>query len=278
MAKPTQYRFPDGMRPATVRERTDFYKHQFPVELVRRWFRGWEYPIVFAVVIGRHTRVYPPEYRKDLRRTILIDEYEDLSEFRKYLLDFRPESAYYDRNLYRDWSQARDEPDRVRGLGTMFGQQLALDIDPENFDCPIHGSLDEKMSRHQGLSFCRLELQLARDQAVNVVDTLSKSFSEVRLVYSGRGFHIHIFDGKTFFWTRKKRLKLVRSLVKKGYLMDEWVAAGGMRLIRLPYSLNGLVSRIAIPLGSKDLEAFDPLTDERCIPNYLRPRRKAVTS
>lgn len=278
MARTAKYKFPDGMRPATVRERTDFYKHEFSADSVQRWFRGWEYPIVFAVVIGRHTRIYPPEYRNDWRRTILIDEYEDLSEFRKYLLDFRPESAYYDRNLYRDWAHARNESDRVRGLGTRFGQQLALDIDPENFDCPIHGSLDEKMSRHQGLSFCRLELQLAKEQAVNLVEQLSKSFSEVRLVYSGRGFHIHIFDSKTLFWTRKKRLRLVRSLVKKGYLMDEWVAAGGMRLIRLPYSLNGLVSRIAIPLWPKGLDAFDPLTDERCIPNYLGPRRKAVTS
>lgn len=278
MVRTARYRFPDGMRPATVRERTDFYKHQFPVELVRRWFRGWRYPIVFAVVIGRHTRIYPSEYMNDWRRTILIDEYEDFSEFRRYLLDFRPESAYYDRNLYRDWSQARDKPDRVRGLGTSFGQQLALDIDPENFNCPIHGSLDEKMSRHQGLSFCRLELQLARDQAADLFEELSKSFSEMRLVYSGRGFHIHIFDDKTLFWTRKERLRLVRSLVKKEYLMDEWVLAGGMRLIRLPYSLNGLVSRIAIPISVKDLDSFDPVADERCIPNYLRPRRKAVTS
>jgi DNA primase catalytic subunit len=278
VARTAKYKFPDGMRPATVRERTDFYKHEFSADSVRRWFRGWEYPIVFAAVIGRHTRIYPPEYRNDWRRTILVDEYEDLTELRKYLLDFRPESAYYDRNVYRDWSQARDEPDRVRGLGTRFGQQLALDIDPENFDCPIHGSLDEKMSRHQGLSFCRLELQLARDQAANLFEELSKSFSEIRPVYSGRGFHIHIFDNKTLFRTRKERLKLVRSLVKKGYLMDEWVAAGGMRLIRLPYSLNGLVSRIAIPLSLKDLDSFDPLTDERCIPNYLRPRRNSVTS
>lgn len=278
MARPAQYRFPDGMRSATVRERTDFYKHEFSVESVRRWFRGWEYPIVFAVVMGRHTRIYPPEYRNDWRRTILIDEYEHLSGVRKYLLDFRPESAYYDRNLYRDWSHAREESDRVRGLGTRFGQQLALDIDPENFDCPIHGSLDEKMSRHQGLSFCRLELQLARGQAANLVEELSKSFSEVRLVYSGRGFHIHIFDSDTFFWTRKKRLKLVRSLLRKGYLMDEWVAAGGMRLIRLPHSLNGLVSRLAIPLRPRDLDSFDPLTDERCIPDYVRLKLKSATS
>lgn len=278
MARPARYRFPHGMRPATVRERTDFYKRQFSIGSVRRWFRGWKHPTVFAVVIGRHTRIYPTEYGDDWKKTIIIDEYDDLGELRNNLLDFRPESAYYDRNLYRSWSHAREEPDRVEGLGTRFGQQLALDIDPENFDCPIHGSLNEKMSRRQGLSFCRLELQLARNQTVELVEVLSKSFSNVRTVYSGRGFHVHVFDSNTFFWTRKQRLRLVRSLVRRGYVMDEWVAAGGMRLIRLPYSLNGLVSRIAIPLSMKELYLFDPFTDERCIPDYMTPRLKSAIS
>jgi len=51
--------------------------------------------------------------------------------------------------------------------------------------------------------------------------------------------------------------------------MDEWVPAGGMRLIRLPYSLNGLVSRIAIPLAKNEPGVFDPIADERIIPKFL---------
>jgi hypothetical protein len=76
-------------------------------------------------------------------------------------------------------------------------------------------------------------------------------------------------DKETVFWNRKKRLALVRSLTKRGFLMDEWVPSGGMRLIRLPYSLNGLVSRIAMPLAQNELEAFDPIADERAIPKFL---------
>jgi hypothetical protein len=42
-----------------------------------------------------------------------------------------------------------------------------------------------------------------------------------------------------------------------------------MRLIRLPWSLNGLVSRIALPLTKKELESFDAVHDERCLPKFL---------
>jgi len=100
------------------------------------------------------------------------------------------------------------------------------------------------------------------------MDKISGSFRELKLVYSGRGFHVHVLDDDTFIWIRKQRLTLIRSLVRKGYLMDEWVAGGGMRLIRLPYSLNGLVSRVAIPLDRIDARLLDPVTDHRCLPRF----------
>ena len=209
------------------------------------------------------------KYRRERARTIVIDEYESLSEIRNYLIDFMPESAYYDRNVYKGWDQARHLENDPTQLGSSFGQELVFDIDPENFTCPIHGTLEEKMRRHQGLSFCRLEFQLAQHEAAQLIEILSRNFSDVSLVYSGRGFHVHIRDDETHFWSRKKRLALVRSLTKRGLVMDEWVPSGGMRLIRLPYSLNGLVSRAVIPLAKNELGVFDPITDERTIPRFL---------
>ena len=188
---------------------------------------------------------------------------------RNYFIDFMPESAYYDRNVYKDWDQARHLENDPTQLGSSFGQELVFDIDPENFTCPIHGTLEEKMRRHQGLSFCRLEFKLAQHEAAQLIEILSRNFSDVSLVYSGRGFHVHIRDDETHFWSRKKRLALVRSLTKRGLVMDEWVPSGGMRLIRLPYSLNGLVSRAVIPLAKNELGVFDPITDERTIPRFL---------
>ena len=257
------------MRIASLSERREFYSREFSLAEMRDWFRGWQSPIVFAVVVGRHTRIAPRKYLRERARTIVIDEYEGLSEVKNYLNDFRPESVYYDRNVYKDWDQARRVGNDTTRLGRAFGQELVFDVDPENFTCPIHGTLEDKMRMHQGLSFCRLEFQLARQEAAQLVETLSRRFSQISLVYSGRGFHIHITDEETVFWNRKKRLALVRSLTKKGFVMDEWVPAGGMRLIRLPYSLNGLVSRIAIPLAGNELGVFDPIADERTIPKFL---------
>src|SRR6267143_6023554 len=266
----SRYRFPDLMRPATIQERHEFYRHDFKTELVGKWFGGWERPIVFAVVIGRHTKIFPEEYRRDRYRTILIDEYEGLQDLRHYCMLFRPESVYYDRNVYGNWQEARHGPRRIQELGISFGQQLAFDIDPENFECPIHGTLEDKLSKRQGLSFCRLELQFAQEHALGLIDELSGYFGELRLVYSGRGFHVHVLDEDTFFWTRRQRLRLIRSLVRRGFLMDEWVAGGAMRLIRLPHSLNGLVSRLAIPLDMIGSRSLDLMNDPRCLPGFAR--------
>jgi len=52
-------------------------------------------------------------------------------------------------------------------------------------------------------------------------------------------------------------------------LVDEWVACGTMRLIRLPSSLQGMVSRITVPVNIEDLEKFDPTLDKRCAPKFL---------
>jgi hypothetical protein len=43
-----------------------------------------------------------------------------------------------------------------------------------------------------------------------------------------------------------------------------------VRLIRLPYSLHGMVSRIVTPLNVSELEGFNPIEDERCIPAFLK--------
>jgi hypothetical protein len=38
----------------------------------------------------------------------------------------------------------------------------------------------------------------------------------------------------------------------------------------LPFSLNALVSRIVLPVEKKELEQFDPITDKRCVPKFIK--------
>ncbi len=251
-----RYNLPTGMRYATLEERREFYTNEFSVQRVAEWFKVFQGRVKFAVIIGRHTQIFPEKYREDAATTIIIDEYKNLVDVRQQVLDFLPEAVYYDRNVYNEqWEKT--------------GQELAFDLDPENVVCPVHGSLSDKMNRNQGLSFCELELDIVKHEAESLFETLQNSFSNLQIVYSGRGFHIHVFDAKAYQLTPRQRLLLARKVKKMGFHIDEWVSSGEMRLIRLPYSLNGLVSRIALPLKKEELESFNPITDQRCQPKFL---------
>ena len=245
-----KYYLPEGMRYATLEERRRFYTEEFDLEKVAEWLGKRLGRLKFAVIIGRHTRIFPEKYREDADTTIIIDEYKNLSDVREQIVEFLPESAYYDRNVY-------DEKDRK------IGQELAFDLDPENITCPIHGSLADKMKRGQGLGFCELELDMVKQQALSLHEYLEKEFSNLKIVYSGRGFHIHVFDEEAYLLKEKERREIARIVKKKGFAIDEWVTLGEMRLIRLPYSLHGLVSRIVVAFGEKRVGTVRP-----------RPRRK----
>lgn len=254
------YDLPKGMRYATLAERKLFYTQEFDLKRVGEWLEPLKtYHVVFAVIMGRHTHIFRKEYAEDAATTILIDNYKNLEDVKTQILEFLPEAVYYDRNLYD-------------ATGKAVGQELALDLDPENLTCPIHGTLEDKMRRRQGLSFCKIELKMVKEETTKLHERLQRLFSEVKVVYSGRGFHIHVFDKKSYGWSRRKRGDLARKLKKEGFLIDEWVTTGGMRLIRLPYSLHGMVSRIVLPLTADELSSFNPVTDKRCIPKFMQPQ------
>lgn len=252
-----RYYLPKGMRYSSLKEREQFYTREFRIDKVEEWLKTVEGRIVFAVIIGRHTRIYPAKYKEDASTTIIIDEYASIEEVKNLIIEFLPESVYYDRNAYQSENK-------------IVGQELAFDFDPENITCPVHGSLAEKMKKGQGLGFCELELQLVKEQALSLYEYLEKSFSLLKIVYSGRGYHIHVFDKNAYKMTKKEKQQLAKTVKAKGFPIDEWVTVGDMRLIRLPHSLHGLVSRIAIPLDFDELRCFDPINDNRCIPMFLK--------
>jgi DNA primase small subunit len=251
-----QYTLPNGMRYATLEERRQFYTQEFALEKVADWFGNKLVNTKFAVIMGRHTGIYPPKYKADASTTIIIDEYKDLEDVCQQILEFLPEGVYYDRNVYD-------------AVGRIVGQELAFDLDPENITCPIHGSLTDKMKRGQGLSFCELELEIVKQETIELLGFLEQKFSELQVVYSGRGFHLHVFDKEAYALSTKERGDLAKLVKQAGFHIDEWVTSGEFRLIRLPYSLNGLVSRIALPLTKQELETFDAINDERCLPRFL---------
>ena len=254
-----RYTLPKNMRYSTLSEREFFYREEFNLAKVRKWLKrsGRAERLVFGAVIGRHTKIFPEKYKDDVSTMILFDEHQDIEEVKVMLLDFLPESVYYDRTFYDQ-------------KGKTVGQEIAFDLDPENLTCPIHGTLEEKMGQGQGLAFCDLELRMVRDETLRLYEELSKIFSQLKIVYSGRGFHIHVVDPESFGWSIKQRKQLALSILSKGFPIDEWVTSGGMRWIRLPFSLHGMVSRVVLPLTVRELRGFDPTVDPRCMPSFLR--------
>jgi DNA primase catalytic subunit len=251
----SQY-LPPGMRYSTLEERKQFYTQEFNIQKAVEWFKNGLALTKFALIMGRHTKIFPEKYKKDASTIIIIDEYQTLNDLREQILEFLPEAVYYDRNIY-------DVNDRK------VGQELAFDLDPENITCPIHGSLADKMKRQQGLSFCEVELTMVKQEAIGLYDLLETQFSDLKIVYSGRGFHLHVLDKDAYLLRTEQRLNFAKQVKQAGFHIDEWVTSGEFRLIRLPYSLNGIVSRITLPLTKSELEGFDAVLDKRCLPNFL---------
>ena len=76
-----------------------------------------------------------------------------------------------------------------------------------------------------------------------------------------------MFDKKAYKLSIKERGILNNRF--KRYYIDPWVSHGRIRLIRLPYSLNSLVSRIVIPLKIKEIKRFNPVSNKKIIPKFL---------
>ncbi len=263
------YRFPEKMRPSTLKERERFYREEFRTDMALKWLSHRKIEkTAFAVIVGRHSGIYRKQFENIRKKAVIIDSHRDFADVLDHILYYLPEGVYYDRNIYADLTACDRCGKTYRDCWDcdgFLGQELAFDIDPENIDCPYHGNVGEKMKRGQGLSFCMIEFRRARKYCQMLYDELKGEYREVRIVYSGRGFHIHVLDERAARMSRDERIDISKQY--RHYAIDEWVTNGEMRLIRLPYSLNGLVSRICIPLSPEELSDFDPR--RMAIPSFL---------
>ncbi len=86
MIRMVQYFLPVGMRYSTLEERRQFYSQEFNLDKVAEWFGNQNGKINFAVIIGRHTQIYPEKYKEDASTTIIIDEYSSLQDMKEQIL------------------------------------------------------------------------------------------------------------------------------------------------------------------------------------------------
>ena len=242
-------------RASSLEERKEFYAKEFNFKKCVSWFKVK--PQLLAVDLGTDTGIIKD--KKKLNK--LINFKADFKNLRKKLVNYMPEDVYYDRNLYIDVNLVLRKLNfrKVVDTKNWLGQELAFDVDSDNIECECKKS---------GLGFCVNCLEKAKRECLRLYDKLDKEFNSLEIVYSGRGYHLHIHDNKSFKMNVKERKKLNNKLKK--FPIAPWVSEGRIRLIRVPYSLNSLVSRIVIPLNIKELNKFDPLKDRKVIPRFLK--------
>ncbi len=260
------------MRPSTLKERKEFYEHEFDIKSVNSWMKGKRRSTKFAMIPGRLSGIFEPSHAKDKDNVVMIDIWRSARDIRRLALEYLPEGLYYDRNRYVDVRKCADCGESRSSCPECYnykGQQLAFDLDPENVDCPYHGHIGQKMDSGRSFAFCMYEFKSVRRQALRLKGELSQVYEDVRIVFSGRGFHVVVEDQAGYDLSLKARRALAKSVGKR-YDIDEWVTGGGSRLMRLPCSLNGLVSRkCTLIKDERVLVKFDPRTSGLVVPRFM---------
>jgi len=231
-------------RATTLEERKEFYKKEFSVEKIKNWFKKNKMPLpqLCAIDAGSETGFL---INKKYKNIML---YFEFTELKKKIEKYIPEDIYYDRNVYA-------EPKKVLenlNFKNYLKQELVFDVDSNNIKC-----------NHQGL-VCEKCLKKAYDFAIKMKKILEKQFKKVIIVYSGRGFHLHVLDEKAYCLDNAERKKLSKKL--SDFPIDPWVSGGNISLIRMPFSLHGEVSRIVTPIEN---DSWNKST----IPNFLKIQR-----
>lgn len=258
---------------ASLVERQFFYEHDFNLTGPQEWLIHRFEKTAFAVQLGEDTKIVKPEYA-DRISEIIIFKPKSMNDLKQRLQKYLPEDVYYDRNLYADFPKC--EACR-RAFKNCFrcrywlGQEIVFDIDPENIPCPNCGTLEDRMRKGQRLLFCNYCMKLSFEEGDKLYHELREKylFKNIKVVYSGRGLHLYILDKETLKMKKIEREKLAWEIKNEGYHIDYWVTTGSSRLIRLPWSLHGYVSRIVLPISPEEILNFDPTTDQRCMPSFL---------
>ena len=233
-------------RISTLSERKEFYSKEFSIKKAKAWFKSNKInlPQICALDPGSETGIL---LNKKQKGEML---YFPLNELQKKIKKYYPEDLYYVRNQYKNPKEVL----KTMKVNSFVSQELIFDVDADNIRCDH--------PKHQDA--CQKCLNKGFGEALKIKKDLKKiGFNKIRLVYSGRGFHVHVLDKKAFLLTKKQRRDLTKKFLK--YPIDPWVSEGYIDLIRMPYSLNSLVSRKAIPINNKK-ELYSKAT----IPNFLR--------
>jgi DNA primase catalytic subunit len=266
--------YPINHRPSKVRERKAYYS-SLDFNLVESWFKTRTEDLkkpIFHIDPGNETLYFRREYRELIGKLVYFDV-ESFEELKEMVLDYLPEDLYYDRNVYKDPKSCAECEKRGKGClacDKIRGQELMFDIDPENIDCPNCGTLADRVKGATMFKFCYICFNKAREQAFQLYQRLGEmGWRELEAIYSGRGFHIYVLEKRAERMSFPERTRLAKEIKGEGYGIDPWVTEGEARLARVPYSLNGLVSRVCHPVMVDKINKIDFWRSAPFVPQFL---------
>ncbi len=225
--------------------------------MVKEWFvsRGIRHP-VFAIDIGSKSGIYDQRHSSLLNRIVYLSGYKTWNQLKNRLAYYAPEDVYYSRNIFfeRDECNACIREQRCFSCDNFIGQELVFDIDVDhvgssNLEC----NCGSECSHDQ--HYCSL-FRTACISAARLPDFLKKrfAFKKIQIVYSGRGFQIHVFDRKTRFYSTHTRTAIAKIVHNAGFPVDVAVTSGSSELARVPYTLHGLVNKVSAIVASDEIE------------------------
>ncbi len=220
---------------------------------MERWDR-----FVPVIDVGSDSTRYRPRFKQYKGKLVRITDYDGVEDLATKMAEYAPEDLYYVTTMEKE--------DRVE---TNPERELVFDLDPEDVDCEDcrrrKKYLDDTAAAY---TFCEECFASAATETRQLYAFLENHFSQLQLVYSGRGFHIHVEDDDAYRMDREDRRELAGKVAKE-FPIDTEVTAGGKDLIRLPGSLHGLVSKVVTPIEPGDLTDPDHILTSVGVPEFL---------
>lgn len=266
--------YPVHHRPAKLKERRQYYA-SLEFGLIWTWLKakpdGLRNPL-YSLDPGNETGHIRKAYRQKKGKLLSFSASDD-AEFKDMVMEYLPEDVYYDRNVYKHPEECADcgrRGDGCAGCESLIGQELMMDIDPENIDCPNCGTLEDRVNGASMFKFCYICFGKAIEQTIALHERLRRGgFKSLQTVYSGRGFHVYVEDRSATLMDFKGRRDLAGMLKDEGFAIDPWVTEGEARLARLPFTLNGLVSRVCTPIEISEIKKLDFWRGKPFVPEFL---------
>ncbi len=242
-------KFPLGLRPPTLEERAEYYQRVFPVRKALSWVKSF-----VKIDTGRDSRIVKPGLKPKL---LTLKPPYTAKRLREKLLKYLPEDVYYDLNCYRSIQRclkcriffgayAKKPIFCWWNCSNWLCQEMAFDIDPENF---------RRKPLEDMRSFTLEELEAAKEATLQLYEWLKQQGARrLRVIFSGRGFHVVVRDYWLTSLTYSQRKKFTEKMPEElQEAIDPWVTWGNIRLLRLPYSLHGLVGLVTLPIAKHHL-------------------------